>query len=121
MLECDGSAPATAHAGLLGRSRRGRAWVVTIGGDLGPATLPPVREALEEILVGGAEAIVVDAKAVTSADTGVLELLLQLRPQAALCLAAPSPPVQRLLEIAGPDSGVPAVPSLGEALDAVGM
>jgi anti-anti-sigma regulatory factor len=95
---------------------------VTIGGDLGPATLPSVREALEEILGGGAEAIVVDAKAVTSADTGVLELLLQLRPQAAaLYLAAPSPPVQRLLEIAGPDSGVPAAASLGEALDAVGM
>ncbi|MFI1469304.1 STAS domain-containing protein [Streptomyces wuyuanensis] len=120
MHECDGSpsAPDTA-LGVLSCSRRGNAWVVTLGGDLGPDALAGVSRRLDGVLDEG-RAIVMDTKSVTSADPAMLTLLMKLQEEASLYVAAPSPPVRELLEAAGPHAPVRTVTSLGEALDALG-
>ncbi|MEU6708840.1 STAS domain-containing protein [Streptomyces wuyuanensis] len=120
MHECDGSpsAPDTA-LGVLSCSQRGNAWVITLGGDLGPDALAGVSRRLDDVLDEG-RAIVMDTKSVTSADPAMLSLLVRLQEEASLYVAAPSPPVRELLEAAGPQSPVRTVTSLGEALDALG-
>ncbi|WP_327328048.1 STAS domain-containing protein [Streptomyces sp. NBC_01210] len=121
MSDIDTSAPhPVARPQVLGCRRRGRTWVVTVGGDLDTKALAPVQKKFDELLFAGAKAIVVDARAVTSADAGLLALLLPLHRQTALYLAAPSPPVRQVLKAAGGGSGVPCASSLGEALDAIG-
>ncbi|TLQ42290.1 STAS domain-containing protein [Streptomyces marianii] len=112
------SAPGTA-LGVLSCGRRGNAWVVTLGGDLGPDALAGVSRQLDDV-AGEGRAIVVDTKSVTSADPAMLALLMKLQEEASLYVAAPSPPVRELLERAGPRTSVRTVTSLGEALDALG-
>ncbi|MDI9885528.1 STAS domain-containing protein [Streptomyces sp. HNM0645] len=112
------SAPDTA-LGVLSCGRRGNAWVVTLGGDLGPDALAGVSRQLDDV-AGEGRAIVVDTKSVTSADPAMLTLLMKLQEEASLYVAAPSPPVRELLESAGPRTSVRTVTSLGEALDALG-
>lgn len=117
MTELDASAfPAAPQ--VLCRRRRGRAWVVSLGGDLNESTLPPVRETFDGILKETGQPLVVDATAVQSADSKIIDLLLTLQKQATLVVAAPSRPLQELLATA--PSRVPSALSLGEALDLVG-
>ncbi|MFG2755079.1 STAS domain-containing protein [Streptomyces wuyuanensis] len=119
MHECDGSpsAPDTA-LGVLSCSRRGNAWVITLGGDLGPDAVAGVSQRLDDVLEGESRAIVMDTKSVTSADPAMLALLRRLQGEASLYVAAPSAPVRELLKTAGPS--VRTATSLGEALDAIG-
>ncbi|AWK12410.1 STAS domain-containing protein [Streptomyces spongiicola] len=112
------SAPGTA-LGVLSCSRRGNAWVITLGGDLGPDALAGVSRRLDRALDEG-RAIVMDTKSVTSADPAMLTLLMKLQEEASLYVAAPSPPVRELLARPGPHTSVRTVTSLGEALDAIG-
>ncbi|MCZ7456553.1 STAS domain-containing protein [Streptomyces sp. WMMC940] len=112
------SAPDTV-LGVLSCGRRGNAWVVTLGGDLGPDALAGVSRQLDAVVDEG-RAVVVDTKSVTSADPAMLTLLMRLQEAASLYVAAPSPPVRALLEAAGPNASVRTVTSLGEALDALG-
>ncbi|WP_327686422.1 STAS domain-containing protein [Streptomyces sp. NBC_00467] len=118
MLEPDEFASRAAPQ-VLSRRRRGRAWVVCLGGDLNKRTLPTVREAFDDLLnEAGQHALVVDAKAVQSADSAVIDLLLALQKETTLVVAAPSRPLQHLLATAS--SPVLSSLSLGEALDLVG-
>ncbi|MEU2160025.1 STAS domain-containing protein [Streptomyces sp. NPDC019208] len=119
MHEYDGS-PSTPPLGVLSCSRRGNAWVITLGGDLGPDAVAGVSRRLDDVLEGERRAIVMDTKSVTSADPAMLALLTRLQAEASLYVAAPSPPVRELLETAGPGASVRTATSLGEALDAVG-
>ncbi|MFE6132252.1 hypothetical protein ACFQ6Q_28950 [Streptomyces sp. NPDC056437] len=59
-----------------------------------------------------------DATAVQSADSTVIDLLMALQKGAMLIVAAPSRPLQKLLDTA--PSPVLSSLSLGEALDLVG-
>ncbi|MER7666657.1 MULTISPECIES: STAS domain-containing protein [unclassified Streptomyces] len=104
---------------ILSRQRRGQTWVIALGGDLTAETLQPVRSVCQEAARDG-KALVVDAKAVASADRSVLDLLMRLQDETVLVLAAPSASVQAMLE--GTDHPVPVLSSasLGEALDVVG-
>ncbi|MEU2109239.1 STAS domain-containing protein [Streptomyces sp. NPDC087659] len=119
MHEYDGS-PSTPSLGVLSCSRRGNAWVITLGGDLGPDAVAGVSRRLDDVLEGERRAIVMDTKSVTSADPAMLALLTRLQAEASLYVAAPSPPVRELLETAGPGASVRTATSLGEALDAIG-
>ncbi|MEV1050284.1 STAS domain-containing protein [Streptomyces sp. NPDC049887] len=112
------SAPDTV-LGVLSCGRRGNAWVVTLGGDLGPDALAGVSRQLDDVVDEG-RAVVVDTKSVTSADPAMLTLLMRLRDEVSLYVAAPSPPVRALLETAGPHASLRTATSLGEALDALG-
>lgn len=112
------SAPDTV-LGVLSRGRQGNAWVVTLGGDLGPDPLAGVSRQLDDVL-GEGRAVVVDTKSVTSADPAMLTLRMRLLEEVSLHVAVPSPPVGALFETAGPHAPVRTVTSLGEALDALG-
>ncbi|WP_327686431.1 STAS domain-containing protein [Streptomyces sp. NBC_00467] len=117
MPDFDSFAPLVAPQ-VLSRSRRGRAWVVCLGGDLNEGTLPPVRETFDALMNKAGQHFVVDATAVQSADTSVIDLLLELQKESPLVVVTPSRPLQELLATA--PSPVLSALSLGEALDLVG-
>lgn len=106
-------------AQVLSRRRRGRAWVVRLGGNLNERTRPPVKEAIDDLLnKAGQQALMVGATAVQSADSAVIDLLLALQKEATLVIPAPSRLLQNPFSTA--PVAVPSSPSLGEALDLVG-
>ncbi|WP_328862962.1 STAS domain-containing protein [Streptomyces sp. NBC_00306] len=117
MPESDGAEdPVTPQ--VLSRRRRGRVWVVCLGGDLNACTLPPVRETFDRLMNEAGQPLIVDGTAVQSADSNAIELLLTLQKETTLIVAAPSPPLQKLLATA--PSPVLSALSLGEALDLIG-
>ncbi|MCS0634834.1 STAS domain-containing protein [Streptomyces sp. LP05-1] len=106
---------------VLGCHRRGGAWVVELTGELDLDAVPQVRAAADRVIAAGGRRIVLDTRSVTFADSSSLNLLLQLNGETHLCLAAPSEPVRRLLDITGASAVLRTTASLGEALDALGL
>ncbi|MFE6128724.1 STAS domain-containing protein [Streptomyces sp. NPDC056437] len=80
----------------------GDAWVVTARGEVDLNNLPPLTDALARAAEKHA-VIVLDASAITFADSTLLNVLLSVRRSADLRIAAPGPQIRRLLELTGAD------------------
>ncbi|WP_229925637.1 STAS domain-containing protein [Streptomyces longispororuber] len=81
----------------------GEAWVVAADGEYDMGSITPLREALETA-ARQYRKVVLDASAVTFADSTFLNVLLQAHRTGTLRVVAPSPQVRRLCEITGVDS-----------------
>ncbi|MGW4384612.1 STAS domain-containing protein [Kitasatospora sp. NPDC004531] len=97
--------------------------VCTLSGDLDIETLEPAREALDQLLAGRPQVLVVDLARVDFCDSSGLNLLLQTRMTAAetelaFRLAALSGPVRHLLELTGAKAVFTIHDTVDAALDA---
>ncbi|WP_078512079.1 STAS domain-containing protein [Streptomyces sp. e14] len=108
--------PATALSRLdIHRRNRGEQTLVTLAGDIGPATTPLLRAALEQCLLDGVTVIDVDLATVGSCDARGLDVLLSAsrragRVHARLRLHHPCAQITRLLAAADPASPLLAAP-----------
>ncbi|MFD6025655.1 STAS domain-containing protein [Streptomyces griseoluteus] len=106
------------------RRNRGERALVTLAGDIGPATTPLLRAAVEQCLLDGVTEIDIDLTTVGSCDARGLDVLLSAarragRVHARLRLHHPCPQIARLLDATGstsllltaPVSPVPSVAS----------
>ncbi|MFI9649165.1 STAS domain-containing protein [Streptomyces sp. NPDC052040] len=98
------------------RRNRGEHTLVTLAGDIGPATTPLLRAALEQCLLDGVTVIDVDLAAVGSCDDRGLGVLLSAshragRVHARLRLHHPCGQIVRLLAAADPASPLLAAPA----------
>ncbi|MGJ3559952.1 STAS domain-containing protein [Streptomyces sp. INA 01156] len=76
------------------RRNRGEQTLVTLAGDIGPATTPLLRTALEQCLLDGVTMIDIDLTTVGSCDARGLDVLLSASRRAAgTRLPAAAPPV----------------------------
>ncbi|MFE7749019.1 STAS domain-containing protein [Streptomyces sp. NPDC057428] len=92
-------------------------WVVQARGDLDSDTVDPLFIAMWEA-AAGYDVVVLDATAVTFADSSFLSLLIQAHQQTRLRIAAPGPALRRLLSTAGVDHLLERYVTLEEALAA---
>lgn len=88
------------------RRNRGEGALVTLAGEIGPATAPLLRAALEQCLRDGATVIDIDLTTVGSCDTRGLDVLLSAsrragRVHASLQLHHPCRQITRLLAVTG--------------------
>ncbi|WP_282795249.1 STAS domain-containing protein [Streptomyces sp. CC224B] len=81
----------------------GGAWVVVADGEYDMGSITPLREALETAAKQYPK-VVLDASAVTFADSTFLNVLLLTHQTGTLRVVAPSPQVRRICEITGVDS-----------------
>lgn len=91
------------------RRNRGERTLVTLAGDIGPATTPLLRAALEQCLLDGVTVIDIDLTTVGSCDAGGLDVLLSAsqragRVHASLLLHHPCAQISRLLAVTGSTS-----------------
>ncbi|WP_078631687.1 STAS domain-containing protein [Streptomyces resistomycificus] len=91
------------------RRNRGERTLVTLAGDIGPATTPLLRAALEQCLLDGVTAIDIDLATVGSCDARGLDVLLSAsrragRVHASLMLHHPCAQITRLLAATGSTS-----------------
>ncbi|MEU1122750.1 STAS domain-containing protein [Streptomyces sp. NPDC005899] len=92
-------------------------WVVRARGDIDSDTVDPLFIAMWQA-VAGYEVVVLDASAVTFADSSFLGLLLEAHRRTELRIAAPRAALTRLLRTAGVDQVLRTYPSLDAALAA---
>ncbi|MFB8029092.1 MULTISPECIES: STAS domain-containing protein [unclassified Streptomyces] len=92
-------------------------WVVRAQGDLDSDSIDPLFIALWQA-AAGYRAVVVDASAVTFADSSFLGLLIDTHQRNDLRIAAPGPALTRLLRTAGVDQVLRSYPSLDAAVGA---
>jgi anti-anti-sigma factor len=90
--------------------------VVKVSGVIDIATAPALREALYRTCGHCTGQLVVDLSGVSFCDASALAVLIGTKRRATLrdiplCLAAPSPPVARLLQLTGLDRTLPIQPS----------
>ncbi|MEU0135585.1 STAS domain-containing protein [Streptomyces sp. NPDC006296] len=90
-------------------------WVVRAQGDLDCDSIDPLFIALWQA-VAGHEVVVLDASAVTFADSSFLSLLIDVHRRTELRVAAPQAVVTRLLRTAGVDRVIRSYPTLDAAL-----
>ncbi|AGJ55605.1 STAS domain-containing protein [Streptomyces sp. NPDC001110] len=90
-------------------------WVVRAQGDLDSDTIDPLFIALWEAAPGHA-VVVLDASAVTFADSSFLSLLIEVHRRTELRVAAPGTVLARLLRTAGLDRVIMSYPTLEAAL-----
>ncbi|MFF9222162.1 STAS domain-containing protein [Streptomyces viridosporus] len=98
------------------RRNRGEGALVTLAGEIGPATAPLLRAALEQCLRDGVTVIDVDLTTVGSCDARGLDLFLSMsrragRVQSSLRLHNPCAQVTRLLAVTGSTSLLLATPT----------
>jgi anti-anti-sigma factor len=98
------------------RRNRGERTLVTLAGDIGPATTPLLRAAVERCLLDGVTVIDIDLATVGSCDAGGLDVLLSAsrragRVHARLRLLHPCAQITRLLDATGSASLLPTAPS----------
>lgn len=91
------------------RRNRGERTLVTLAGDIGPATTPLLRAAVEQCLLDGVTEIDIDLATVGSCDTRGLDVLLSAaqragRVHARLRLHHPCARMARLLDVTGSTS-----------------
>ncbi|CAM5638431.1 STAS domain-containing protein [Streptomyces atroolivaceus] len=90
------------------------AWVVVAAGELDMDTVPTLQEALE----GGAAShpsVILDAGAVTFADSTALTALLRMHQTTVFRIAAPSPTLLHLIQVTGADRILTVRPTVDEA------
>ncbi|MYQ49564.1 STAS domain-containing protein [Streptomyces sp. SID4985] len=97
------------------RWNRGERTLVTLAGDIGPATTPLLRAALEQCLLDGVTVIDIDLTTVGSCDAGGLDVLRSAsrragRVHARLRLRHPCAQITRLLDATGSASLLLTVP-----------
>jgi anti-anti-sigma factor len=96
--------------------------VLVLSGEFDLAVVPVARERLEQARAQRPRAIVLDMSEVTFADSSALRELLRLEAAmgsdgALLVLAAPSPAVERLLDLTRARDLLAVAPTVAEALD----
>ncbi|MFH9132829.1 STAS domain-containing protein [Streptomyces sp. NPDC017524] len=79
------------------------AWVIAASGEYDLASIAPLREALQAA-ARKYPMVVLDASAVTFADSAFLNLLILAHQTGPLCIVAPSRQVRRLFQVSGVDS-----------------
>lgn len=79
------------------------AWVIVAAGEYDMGSITPLREALHTAARQYPKAVL-DASAVTFADSALLSLLILTHQTGSLRIVAPSKQVRRLFEISGVDS-----------------
>jgi anti-sigma B factor antagonist len=94
--------------------------VLSVGGDLDLNTAPELMQALTRLVDGGERRVVVDLAGVGFCDSSGLSVLVRVRNRltglgGSVTLAAPTPIVQRVLEISGLDEILGTYPSVDEA------
>ncbi|MFF4361253.1 STAS domain-containing protein [Streptomyces sp. NPDC001604] len=110
------------HHSLLGGGAevvefmQGAAWVVAARGEFDMDTSGVLTEVLER--AAREHSRVVDASAVTLADSMFLTLLLRVHGWTDLRLAAPAPQVRRVLELTGADQVLVVWATLEDAISA---
>ncbi|GAA3878723.1 STAS domain-containing protein [Streptomyces lannensis] len=97
------------------RQNRGERTLVTLAGDIGPATTPLLRAALEQCLLDGVTVIDVDLTTVGSCDARGLDIFLSAsrragRVHASLLLHHPCAQITQLLAVTGSASRLLAAP-----------
>jgi len=92
-------------------------WVVRARGDLDSDNVDPLFVALWQA-VAGHEVVVLDASAITFADSSFLSLLIEAHQRTELRIAAPGAALTRLLRTAGVDRVLRIYPTLEAALGA---
>ncbi|MFC8230781.1 STAS domain-containing protein [Streptomyces sp. NPDC057287] len=112
----DRSAPAGPPV-VASEGETGGCWVVRAQGDLDSDTIDPLFIALWQA-VAGHRAVVLDASAVTFADSSFLSLLIEVHRRTDLRLASPGTSLARLLRTAGVDRVLRSFPSLDAAIGA---
>ncbi|WP_069174513.1 STAS domain-containing protein [Streptomyces griseus] len=112
----DDSAPAGPQVVTGEREINGH-WVIRAQGDLDTDTIDPLFLAMWQA-VGGHKVVVLDASAVTFADSSFLSLLLGVHQETDLRIAAPGPILTRLLRTAGVERVLRTYPTLDAALGA---
>ncbi|MFC9942506.1 STAS domain-containing protein [Streptomyces pratensis] len=90
-------------------------WVVRARGDLDSDSIDPLFIAMWQA-VAGHDVVVLDASAITFADSSFLSLLIEVHQRTELRIAAPGTAVTRLLRIAGVDRVLRSFPTLDAAL-----
>lgn len=103
------------------RSKR-TATVVELGGELDLASHPKLEDALAPALESGAELVVLDLGQLEFMDVAGLRALVRSKGRAAaagkqLVLAAPGPPIWRLLSLTGQEQAFQVYGSVVEALE----
>ncbi|HSZ40039.1 MAG TPA: STAS domain-containing protein [Trebonia sp.] len=112
-----------AVTGRPGASTPTRGRIIKLGGALDLAAAPALRERLTGLLHHGTGLLVLDLSRVLSCDVSGLAVLIGAQRRARLlgsvvCLAAPSPPVVKLLRSTGLDRSLTVCPDLPGALAA---
>ncbi|MFB4423693.1 STAS domain-containing protein [Streptomyces sp. QL37] len=92
-------------------------WVVRAQGDLDSDSIDPLFIAMWQA-AGGHEVVVLEASAVTFADSSFLSLLIEVHQRTELRIAAPGTVLTRLLRTAGVDRVLRSYPTLDAALAA---
>ncbi|MFJ3706075.1 MULTISPECIES: STAS domain-containing protein [Streptomyces] len=90
-------------------------WVVRAQGDLDCDTIDPLFIALWQAAPGH-QVVVLDASAVTFADSSFLSLLIEVHRRTELRVAAPGAVLTRLLRTSGVDRVIRSYPTLDAAL-----
>jgi anti-sigma B factor antagonist len=102
--------------------QHGRATVISISGEIDMATVPQLREALEEALRQSPPCLVLDLTDLDFCDSSGLALLVAVRrrlaPEASLLLAAAKPIVARVFQVTGLTEVFPFFPTVAEAVAA---
>ncbi|MEU9395674.1 STAS domain-containing protein [Streptomyces sp. NPDC048324] len=116
-----GHTPLPEHNGhALGQSgvvqyERGGAWVVIAQGDYDLDSIGRLTQALDTAAAQH-KRVVLDASAVTFADSTFLNLLLNTHHRTDLRIAAPAPQLRRILEITGADTLLDIRPTVDDAV-----
>ncbi|MEU0300254.1 STAS domain-containing protein [Streptomyces sp. NPDC006175] len=92
-------------------------WVVRAQGDLDSDSVDPLFIAMWQA-VAGHDAVVLEASAITFADSSFLSLLIEVHRRTDLRIAAPGAALTRLLRTAGVDRVLRSYPTLDAALGA---
>jgi anti-anti-sigma factor len=93
-------------------------WVVRAQGDLDSDTIDPLYLSMWQAAGGHHQAVVLEASAVTFADSSFLSLLIEVHQRTDLRVAAPGTALTRLLRTAGVDRVLRSFPTLEAALAA---
>ena len=101
--------------------RKGEALVLTPEGDVDMHSMRSLREALEPVLKGGEEAVVVDLADVSFMDSTGLALMLNAarrltRRSRAFAIACPDGPIRRAFHVSGMEDFFVIRPALEDAL-----
>ncbi|MEV5161818.1 MULTISPECIES: STAS domain-containing protein [unclassified Streptomyces] len=112
----DNSAPADLSV-VASEGGNDGCWIVHARGDIDSDSVDPLFIALWQASAGH-EVVVLEASAVTFADSSVLSLLIELHQRTDLRIAAPGAALTRLLRTAGLDPVLRSYPSLDAALGA---
>ncbi|WP_327117492.1 STAS domain-containing protein [Streptomyces sp. NBC_01341] len=112
-----GPGPVPPQAPVAAEFESDGCWVVQARGDLDSDTVDPLFIAMWQAAASH-DVVVLDATAVTFADSSFLSLLIQVHQQTRLRIAAPGTALRRLLSTAGIDHLVERYGTLEEALAA---